>query len=96
MLLDDYNGEVLNDWDEFMKLLGVGRKIVNVVVFVVFGILVIVVDIYVEWVSKWLVMCRWKDFVLEVEKILMKKVLMDEWGVIYYCMIFFGCYYCKV
>lgn len=33
---------------EFESFLGVGRKMVNVVLLVGFGILVIVVDIYVE------------------------------------------------
>lgn len=96
MIIEEYGGEVLKDWDEFVKLLGVGWKMVNVVVFVVFGVFVIVVDIYVEWVLKWFGICCWKDFVLEVEKILMKKVLKEDWFVIYYRLIFFGCYYCKV
>jgi endonuclease III len=42
-----------------------------------------------------LAICRWKDSVLEVEKTLMKKVPMDEWGVTHHRMIFFGRYHCK-
>ncbi|PEB03538.1 endonuclease III [Bacillus cereus] len=95
MLLDDYNGEVPNDRDEFTKLPGVGRKTANVVVSVAFGIPAIAVDTHVERVSKRLAMCRWKDSVLEVEKTLMKKVPMDEWGVTHHRMIFFGRYHCK-
>ncbi|MEC2865835.1 endonuclease III [Bacillus thuringiensis serovar kyushuensis] len=95
MLLDDYNGEVPSDRDELTKLPGVGRKTANVVVSVAFGIPAIAVDTHVERVSKRLAICRWKDSVLEVEKTLMKKVPMDEWGVTHHRMIFFGRYHCK-
>ncbi|MBZ8121251.1 endonuclease III [Bacillus thuringiensis] len=95
MLLDEYNGEVPSDRDELTKLPGVGRKTANVVVSVAFGIPAIAVDTHVERVSKRLAICRWKDSVLEVEKTLMKKVPMDEWGVTHHRMIFFGRYHCK-
>lgn len=95
MLLDDYTGEVPSDRDELTKLPGVGRKTANVVVSVAFGIPAIAVDTHVERVSKRLAICRWKDSVLEVEKTLMKKVPMDEWGVTHHRMIFFGRYHCK-
>ncbi|PEI80962.1 endonuclease III [Bacillus wiedmannii] len=95
MLLDDYNGKVPEDRDELTKLPGVGRKTANVVVSVAFGIPAIAVDTHVERVSKRLAICRWKDSVLEVEKTLMKKVPVDEWGVTHHRMIFFGRYHCK-
>ncbi|PGO33871.1 endonuclease III [Bacillus cereus] len=95
MLLDDYNGKVPEDRDELTKLPGVGRKTANVVVSVAFGIPAIAVDTHVERVSKRLAICRWKDSVLEVEKTLMKKIPIDEWGVTHHRMIFFGRYYCK-
>ncbi|PEL87909.1 endonuclease III [Bacillus wiedmannii] len=95
MLLDDYNGKVPEDRDELTKLPGVGRKTANVVASVAFGIPAIAVDTHVERVSKRLAICRWKDSVLEVEKTLMKKVPMDEWGVTHHRMIFFGRYHCK-
>jgi len=95
MLLEDYNGEVPQGRDELTKLPGVGRKTANVVVSVAFGIPAIAVDTHVERVSKRLAICRWKDSVLEVEKTLMKKVPMEEWGVTHHRMIFFGRYHCK-
>ncbi|SDZ04026.1 endonuclease III [Bacillus sp. 166amftsu] len=95
MLLEDYNGEVPQDRDELTKLPGVGRKTANVVVSVAFDIPAIAVDTHVERVSKRLAICRWKDSVLEVEKTLMKKVPMEEWGVTHHRMIFFGRYHCK-
>lgn len=95
MLLEDYHGEVPQDRDELTKLPGVGRKTANVVVSVAFDIPAIAVDTHVERVSKRLAICRWKDSVLEVEKTLMKKVPMEEWGVTHHRMIFFGRYHCK-
>jgi endonuclease-3 len=95
MLIDEYDGEVPQDRDELTKLPGVGRKTANVVVSVAFGIPAIAVDTHVERVSKRLAFCKWKDSVLEVEKTLMKKVPMEEWGVTHHRMIFFGRYHCK-
>ncbi|ENQ3077797.1 endonuclease III [Bacillus cereus] len=95
MLIDEYDGEVPQDRDELTKLPGVGRKTANVVVSVAFGVPAIAVDTHVERVSKRLAICKWKDSVLEVEKTLMKKVPMEEWGVTHHRMIFFGRYHCK-
>ncbi len=70
------------------KLPGVGRKTANVVVSVArleFRQLLLI-HMWSE-VSKRLAMCRWKDSVLEVEKTLMKKVPMDEWGVTHHRMM---------
>ncbi|HDX9587916.1 TPA: endonuclease III [Bacillus pseudomycoides] len=95
MLIDEYDGEVPQDRDELTNLPGVGRKTANVVVSVAFGVPAIAVDTHVERVSKRLAICKWKDSVLEVEKTLMKKVPMEEWGVTHHRMIFFGRYHCK-
>ncbi|EOV9525148.1 MULTISPECIES: endonuclease III [Bacillus cereus group] len=95
ILIDEYDGKVPADRDELTKLPGVGRKTANVVVSVAFGIPAIAVDTHVERVSKRLGICRWKDSVLEVEKTLMKKVPMEEWGVTHHRLIFFGRYHCK-
>ncbi|WP_020059569.1 endonuclease III [Bacillus sp. 123MFChir2] len=95
MLIDEYDREVPQDRDELTNLPGVGRKTANVVVSVAFGIPAIAVDTHVERVSKRLALCKWKDSVLEVEKTLMKKVPIEEWGVTHHRMIFFGRYHCK-
>ncbi|TYS49274.1 endonuclease III [Bacillus infantis] len=95
LLIDEYNGIVPHDRDELTKLPGVGRKTANVVVSVAYDVPAIAVDTHVERVSKRLGFCRWKDFVLEVEKTLMKKVPEDEWSVTHHRMIFFGRYHCK-
>lgn len=95
MLIEEYGGEVPKEYDELIKLPGVGRKTANVVVSVAFGVPAIAVDTHVERVSKRLAFCRWKDSVLEVEKTLMRKIPKDEWSVTHHRMIFFGRYHCK-
>ncbi|MBS4194471.1 endonuclease III [Lederbergia citri] len=95
MLIEEYDGEVPTEYEELIKLPGVGRKTANVVMSVAFGIPAIAVDTHVERVSKRLAFCRWKDSVLEVEKTLMKKVPKEEWSVTHHRMIFFGRYHCK-
>lgn len=47
ILLEQYNGEVSEDRVAFEVLFGVGRKIVNVVLNIVFGWSIIVVDTYI-------------------------------------------------
>lgn len=47
ILLEQYNGEVSEDCVVFEVLFGVGCKIVNVVLNIVFGWLIIVVDMYI-------------------------------------------------
>ncbi|MCR2820208.1 endonuclease III [Lederbergia panacisoli] len=95
ILIDEYEGEVPEDYNELIKLPGVGRKTANVVVSVAFGVPAIAVDTHVERVSKRLAFCRWKDSVLEVEKTLMRKIPKEEWSVTHHRMIFFGRYHCK-
>ncbi|MBS4203156.1 endonuclease III [Lederbergia citrea] len=95
MLIDEYGGKVPDQYEELVKLPGVGRKTANVVVSVAFGVPAIAVDTHVERVSKRLAFCRWKDSVLEVEKTLMRKVPKEEWSVTHHRMIFFGRYHCK-
>lgn len=95
IIIEDYNGEVPKQYDQLVKLPGVGRKTANVVVSVAFGVPAIAVDTHVERVSKRLAFCRWKDSVLEVEKTLMRKIPKEEWSITHHRMIFFGRYHCK-
>ena len=95
MLINEYDGEVPEAYEELIKFPGVGRKTANVVVSVAFGVPAIAVDTHVERVSKRLGICRWKDSVLEVEKTLMRKIPKEEWSVTHHRMIFFGRYHCK-
>ncbi|MBS4199476.1 endonuclease III [Bacillus sp. FJAT-49732] len=95
LLIEEYDGIVPSEYEELIKLPGVGRKTANVVMSVAFGIPAIAVDTHVERVTKRLAFCRWKDSVLEVEKTLMKKIPKDEWSVTHHRLIFFGRYHCK-
>lgn len=94
-LVEEYQGEVPQEHEKLVKLAGVGRKTANVVVSNAFGVPAIAVDTHVERVSKRLGICRWKDSVLEVENMLMKKVPKDEWTMTHHRLIFFGRYHCK-
>lgn len=95
LLLEKYDGQVPETYEQLVELPGVGRKTANVVVSNAFGVPAIAVDTHVERVSKRLALANWKDSVLEVEKKLMKKVPQEEWTVTHHRLIFFGRYHCK-
>ena len=94
-LIELYDGEVPANRDLLTTFPGVGRKTANVVVSVAFDIPAIAVDTHVERVSKRLGLCRWKDSVLQVEEILMKKTPIELWSKAHHQLIFFGRYHCK-
>jgi endonuclease-3 len=94
-LLEKYNGEIPNSYEDLVALPGVGRKTANVVMSNAFDYPAIAVDTHVERVSKRLGICRWKDTPLQVEKTLMKKVPKEEWTMTHHRLIFFGRYHCK-
>lgn len=95
LLVEKYNGEVPQTYEELVELPGVGRKTANVVMSNAFGHPAIAVDTHVERVSKRLGICRWKDTPLQVEQTLMKKVPKEEWTITHHRLIFFGRYHCK-
>ncbi|WP_047151031.1 endonuclease III [Aneurinibacillus tyrosinisolvens] len=95
MIIEEYGREVPQEYDELVKLPGVGRKTANVVVSTAFGVPAIAVDTHVERVSKRLAIARWKDTPLQVEEHLMRKVPREEWSITHHRMIFFGRYHCK-
>lgn len=95
ILIEKYEGQVPELYEQLVELPGVGRKTANVVVSNAFGVPAIAVDTHVERVSKRLGITRLKDTVLEVEKTLMKRVPVEEWTVTHHRLIFFGRYHCK-
>ncbi len=95
ILIERYGGQLPSAHEELVQLPGVGRKTANVVVSNAFGVPAIAVDTHVERVSKRLGIAKWKDSVLEVEKVLMKKVPREEWTITHHRLIFFGRYHCK-
>jgi len=94
LLISDYNGEIPGNYDDLIRLPGVGRKTANVVLSVWFGVPRIAVDTHVERISKRLKFARQRDNVLEVEKRLMYLLPEDKWSHAHHAMIFFGRYHC--
>ena len=94
LLISDYNGKIPGNYDDLIRLPGVGRKTANVVLSVWFGVPRIAVDTHVERISKRLKFARQKDSVLEVENRLMYLLPEDKWSHAHHAMIFFGRYHC--
>ncbi len=93
-VIDRFDGEIPDNYEDLVSLAGVGRKTANVVLSVAFGVPRIAVDTHVERVAKRLGIARYKDSVLEVEKTLMKKVPEARWSKTHHQLIFFGRYHC--
>ena len=93
-LIDKFDGQVPENYEDLVSLAGVGRKTANVVLSVAFDIPRIAVDTHVERVSKRLGIARYKDNVTQVEETLMKKIPKDRWSKAHHQLIFFGRYHC--
>ena len=94
LLISDYNGEVHGNYDDLIRLPGVGRKTANVVLSVWFKVPRMAVDTHVERISKRLKLARQRDNVLEVEHRLMYLLPEEKWSHSHHAMIFFGRYHC--
>lgn len=93
-IVNEYNGEIPNNFDNLVKLKGVGRKTANVVLSVGFGGDAIAVDTHVFRVSRRLSLADEKTpekVELQLQKILDKKF----WTELHYLMVLFGRYICK-
>ena len=88
-LQEEHGGEVPNDYDELVKLPGVGRKTANVVLSVGFGEQRIAVDTHVFRVSNRIGLVSEKD-VLKTEEGLMKAIPNDRWSEAHHSLIFHG------
>ena len=89
MLLSDYHGEVPEDFDELVKLPGVGRKTANVVRSVAFGYPAIAVDTHVFRVANRLKLAAGTT-PLEVEKGLQKAMRKKDWAAAHHWLIWHG------
>ena len=94
-LLEDNYTTVPNNRNYLESLPGVGRKTVNVFLFVIYNEPLIAVDTHVDRVSKRLGLAKDKDTVRVVENKLMKKIPKDKWSKSHHQMVFFGRYKCK-
>ena len=94
ILISQYNSVVPSDFDELIKLPGVGRKTANVVRSILFDIPAIAVDTHVFRVSNRLRLAQGLT-PLEVEKKLMKAIPQDKWSAAHHWLIWHGRLICK-
>ena len=88
-------GYVPNDRGRLLKLDGVGRKTINVVLSNLYDEPCIAVDTHVERTSKRLGLAELDDDVLTVEMKLMKEFPKDKWSRLHHQLVLFGRYKCK-
>lgn len=93
--LINLGGFVPNDREALIKLDGVGRKTINVVLSNLYDEPCIAVDTHVFRVSKRLGLAKYEDDVLDVENTLMKKFPKDRWSRLHHQLVLFGRYKCK-
>ena len=94
ILIDSYNGEVPSDFDELIKLPGVGRKTANVVTSVAFKTPAIAVDTHVFRLANRMKLAEGKT-PLEVEVGLQKIIPRDKWSAAHHWLIWHGREICK-
>ena len=95
MLVDEYGGEVPNDFDALLRLPGVGRKTANVMQAVAFGQSAMPVDTHVYRVSHRLgLVPSTADTPLKVEKMLVKHIPADDLARAHHWLLLHGRYVC--
>lgn len=94
-ILNRYNGKIPSNYDELIKLDGVGRKTANLVLSTLYNKPCFAVDTHVERVAKRLGLVDQKSNVLEVEKEMYKIIPKDRINKSHHQFVLFGRYYCK-
>ena len=95
MLVDEYGGEVPNDFDALLRLPGVGRKTANVMQAVAFGQSAMPVDTHVYRVSHRLgLVPSTADTPLKVEKMLVKHIPAEDLSRAHHWLLLHGRYVC--
>ena len=94
ILLENYGGEVPSDFDELIKLPGVGRKTANVVTSVAFKNPAIAVDTHVFRLANRLKLAEGKT-PLEVERGLQKIIPREKWSDAHHWLIWHGREICR-
>ncbi|MCQ2563000.1 MAG: endonuclease III [Mogibacterium sp.] len=89
ILTENYGGEVPGEYEELVKLPGVGRKTANVVLAEGFGKARIAVDTHVFRVANRIGLADGKD-PTEVEETLMARLPEDQWIRAHHLLIFHG------
>lgn len=94
MLVEEFGGEVPEDYDTLLKLPGVGRKTANVVTSIAFKRPAIAVDTHVFRVANRLKLAA-GETPLEVEKGLQKAIPREKWSDAHHWLIWHGRRICK-
>lgn len=94
ILLDEYNGEVPQDFDTLLQLPGVGRKTANVIISVAFNQPGLAVDTHVQRVTNRMGIVKEKDPV-RTEMALKAIYPQEKWGKAHHLFIFHGRNICK-
>jgi len=94
MLVSDYGGEVPGDFNELVKLPGVGRKSANVILAECFGEQRIAVDTHVFRVANRIGLAD-SDDVVKTEEMLMDVLPHEKWTRAHHLIIFHGRNICK-
>lgn len=95
MLVDEYGGEVPNDFDALLRLPGVGRKTANVMQAVAFGQSAMPVDTHVYRVSHRLgLVPSTADTPLKVENMLVKHIPAEDLARAHHWLLLHGRYVC--
>ena len=95
MLVEEYEGEVPNDFDALLRLPGVGRKTANVMQAVAFGKSAMPVDTHVYRVSHRLgLVPSTADTPLKVEKMLVKHIPAEDLARAHHWLLLHGRYVC--
>lgn len=89
LLIENYGGEVPSDFDELIKLPGVGRKTANVVTSVAFKTPAIAVDTHVFRLANRMKLAEGKT-PLEVELGLQKIIPREKWADAHHWLIWHG------
>jgi len=96
MLMNDYQGQVPDNFDDLVKLPGVGRKTANVMLSVVFNQSTMPVDTHVFRVSHRIGLASPRSTTpLAVEKELVKNIPAELVGKAHHWLILHGRYVCK-
>lgn len=94
-LLEDYNGQLPNDFNYLLTLPGVGRKTANVVLSNIFNVPSIAVDTHVYRTSHRLGLVSSSANVYQTEQELMQKIPKEKWSRLHHQLVLFGRYTCK-
>lgn len=92
-LVDEYDGQVPNKFEDLISLPGVGRKTANVVLSEGFRIPAIAVDTHVSRVAQKLGLSNSND-VLQIEEDLKKHFDRKDWSMAHHLLLHFGRYIC--